>query len=363
MSVPAEQLSRTAVKATIKRGEAAARRQMGRLVGRDLRELERIYKTAAESLREEIRAAAGPDGNIRVDALETLRSKIVARLNGLGRDRDALLVSGMQESSRIGVSPFEQVPDIKTDLVNVADDALHFVTTFVAADGLQLSDRLWRLNRGAREAVVAVLEQAVIQGHTASQAAQQFLGRGEPVPADVRSKINDAQADPVARAAGAALLRDEDSAYANALRVFRTELNRAHGNAFRAAAFEHPDVVGTRFLLSPAHPRRDICDMHARVNLYGLGPGVYPKGKSPWPAHPNTLSFEEMVFRDEIADADRERDDPVEWLRGQEPGMQEAVLGSRKKKEALQAGILQKNEIATPWNVLKERYQRRGIEI
>jgi len=357
---------RTAVKAAIRRGEAAGRRRIRSQVSGQLGELEAVYRRAAEEIRQEIAAAAGPDGNLRLDTLETLRRQIQARLDGLGRDRDELLQAGMREASRIGVSPFEQVPDMKTDLVNVADDALQFVRGLVAEDGLQLSDRLWRLNRGAREAVTESLEQAVIQGHSASRATTEFLSRGESVPASVRDKINDAQAEKVARNASRRLIKTDDdrSAFRNALRVFRTEINRAHGQAFQAAAFEHPDVIGTRFLLSPQHPEPDICDMHARVNLYGLGPGVYPKGKSPWPAHPNTLSFEQVVFADEPTQADHDgREDRISWLKNQEPSIQEAVLGSRKKRAALQRGILKQDEINTPWKVLKRRYRKRGVDI
>jgi hypothetical protein len=74
------------------------------------------------------------------------------------------------------------------------------------------------------------------------------------------------------------------------------EINRAHGTAYLKGAEAHPDCVGTRFLLSPSHPEHDECDLHASANLYGLGPGVYPPGKTPWPAHPNTLSYVVAVF-------------------------------------------------------------------
>lgn len=357
-------LADDAVKAAIRRGEDAARRQVRELVGRELGEVERIYRQAADDIAREIQAAAAAgDRTLRIETLETLLAKIRNRLQGLGRSRDELLRAGLQEAARLGVSPLEGVSGVTADLANVADEAVAFVSAFVAEDGLQLSDRLWRLNRGAREAVAGAVEQAVVQGHSASRAARDFLSRGEAVPADIASKMDEAAADKVARQARRSLLRtpDERSAYQQALRVFRTEINRAHGEAFQAAAFEHPDVVGTRFLLSPAHPRRDVCDMHATVNLYGMGPGIYPRGKNPWPAHPNTLSFTEVVFADEVEGGERE--DRISWLQKQDPAIQQAVLGSRKKRAALQRGILEQHEITTPWRVLKKRYERRGIDV
>lgn len=100
-------------------------------------------------------------------------------------------------------------------------------------------------------------------------------------------------------------MEDQGAPYHQIKRVMRTEINRAYGMAFQNSAFEDEFVVGTKFKLSPNHPRRDICDMHATANLYGLGRGVYPRGKSPWPAHPNTLSYEQVVFVDEVTEEDK----------------------------------------------------------
>ena len=62
---------------------------------------------------------------------------------------------------------------------------------------------------------------------------------------------------------------------------------------------EDEEAVGLRYCLSPRHPRKDICDTHASADLYGLGAGVYPVDACPWPAHPNTFSYVEVVYSDE----------------------------------------------------------------
>ena len=80
----------------------------------------------------------------------------------------------------------------------------------------------------------------------------------------------------------------------------RTEINRAHGERYKQLARADENVIGLRFMLSPRHPRVDICDEHAAADLYGLGQGVYPVDECPWPAHPNTFSYTEAVYRDEI---------------------------------------------------------------
>src|SRR3989304_8893376 len=174
-------------------------------------------------------------------------------------------------------------------------------------------------------------------------------GISSAAPADIQAKRGAAAANGISKAAGQALMTGEGNAYTQALRVFRTEINRAHNTAYETAAFEDDQVVGTRFLLSPNHPRPDICDMHANGNLHGLGKGVYPQGKTPYPAHPNTLSFIVAVFSDEITEADRKgKEDRITWLKTQSPGMQQAAVGRTKKRAALEQGLLKENQIASP---------------
>ncbi|HFD81061.1 MAG TPA: hypothetical protein ENK05_11835 [Gammaproteobacteria bacterium] len=366
MSVPADRINRrTASKAAIKRASSRARAAMNRLDRQALADLEGIYRRAVAGLQADIRGYAGTDGSLRLEVLQDLLRQANQRLADLAQARNNLLDENLAQAAQLGVGPYvADAAIISGSLNQIADDAVRFVRSFVQADGLQLSDRIWRIDRHAREVVSQAIESAVIQGHSASRAAQDFLARGAPVPKDLVDKIGQANAERVARQVGRDLMTGSGSPYDNARRLFRTEINRAHGEAYQAAAFAHPDVIGTRFLLSPRHPEPDICDMHARVNRYGLGPGVYPQGKNPWPAHPNTLSYVEAVFADEISAADRQgKESRIDWLQRQPPAVQESVLGSRKKRAALHRGILRENEIGTPWRVLKKRYERRGIDV
>ncbi len=356
-------MARTGTKAAIRRASIGARKKMRTLDRSTSVELERIYRQASDQIGNDILQAAGPDGSVEIAVLQQLLSHINARLDLLSQSRGDLLESGLADASMAGASSFAEVisPEI---LASVSHDAVSTVMHFIAGDGLQLSDRVWRIDAHAREVVGNAVTQAVIQGKSATDAAREFMLRGDKVPAELLAKMNRAQATRIQRDAGMALLNDEGSPMRNAMRLFRTEINRAHGTAYQAAAFEHPDVIGTRFLLSPNHPQTDICDMHASVNRYGLGPGVYPQGKSPWPAHPNTLSFEEVVFSDEVSSDDKSgKETRIEWLKSQRAGVQESVLGSRMKRGALESGLLKEGHIATPWNVLKKRYAGQGHDI
>lgn len=100
---------------------------------------------------------------------------------------------------------------------------------------------------------------------------------------------------------------EEKSRYI-AERITRTEISAAWGDGFLARHKDDPDVIAFRWVLSSRHPRYDICDVHANVDLYGLGRGVYPKDKYPRrPAHTHCMCPIETVYIGEIdVDLDEE---------------------------------------------------------
>jgi len=366
VSVPADRLNvRTARKAAIKRGTRKAAAKLRQTEQDYIDQASELYRQARADLEAAIRSYADSENTLRLQVLQDLRGQVNGRLRELENARNDLLNQGLAAGAETGTEPFRGTQAAAaTSFTRIHDESVQFVHNLVGADGLQLSDRLWRVDRHARDLVGNAIERNIILGHSASVAAQDFLNRGEPVPADIQAKLGAAGADKVARAAGQALMTGEGNPYSNALRVFRTEINRAHNKAYESAAFEHPDVIGVRFTLSPNHIRPDICDMYASVNEYGLGPGVYPKGQSPYPAHPNDNCTIEVVFSDEVSSEDRKgKEDPLAWLKKQTPGVQQAVLGASKKRAALEKGLLRKSQITTPWRVLKQRYIRQGIDV
>ncbi|MGI9278183.1 MAG: hypothetical protein ACR2PX_00920 [Endozoicomonas sp.] len=344
-------------KRAIKRASAIARKEANRLDGRALKELQGIYRQTSEEVRLRITMMAGSDGTIRLDNLRLLRTQIDEVLAQLAQLEEQLLARYQNHASILATDAFS-ASFLADQLKDLAGEAVRTARAFQAADGLQLSDRLWRVNNHAREVVGRAIESAIIQGHSASQAAEDFIRRGAPVPAELQKKIKMANASGIGRATTSELMTGNGSPYHNARRLFRTEINRAHGLAYQTTAFEDRDVIGTRFLLSPGHPEPDICDMHAKVNKYGLGKGVYPKGKSPWPAHPNTLSYEEVVFADEVSQEDKkDKESSVDWLNNQPGTVQYQVLGSQKKAQALNAGLLQEKDIERPWKDIRHKYE------
>lgn len=287
--------------ALIREGTALAQRAMFNLDDAGEAELARIYRTAAGELRELIAGHAEADGSLSLMQLRNLIDQVEARLGQLAAARDKALESGLRVAAELGAQPFLNTGAEISTLMRVPDEALRFVLAFVAADGLQLSDRLWRIDRGARDAVVNAIERAVVMGQGAAQAAQEFLTTGRAVPAEVQAKLMAAGAVGVGREATAIMTGDRagGGAMAQAQRVMRTEINRAHGVAYMSQAEKTPGFRGFQFTLSPAHPKPDICDELAKRDAFGLGEGVYPdmaEFTKVWPAHPNTLSFPVALF-------------------------------------------------------------------
>ena len=245
--------------AAIKRATIAAQREVVALDAAALKELEQLYQAAADDIAQRIAAQAGSDGNVMLEELQSLLAQVRARLKQLSDARDELLNKSLGRSVDLGVIPLAGAAAMQSlAAMQINQEALDFVRHFVGADGLQLSDRIWRLDRHARDVVINSIEQAIIQGHGAAQAARELLMRGEVVPGDIADKMGAGNAQAMGKAAGA-LLTGEGSPMVNAMRLMRTEINRAHGTAYAKGALAHPDAAGVRFLLSPGHPKPDVC--------------------------------------------------------------------------------------------------------
>jgi hypothetical protein len=66
-------------------------------------------------------------------------------------------------------------------------------------------------------------------------------------------------------------------------RIARTELHRAYTDQQARELMDQDRIQYVQIRLSSKHPKPDICDLHAQVDRYGLGPGIYPKADAPKP--------------------------------------------------------------------------------
>jgi hypothetical protein len=137
---------------------------------------------------------------------------------------------------------------------------------FVDKRGYTLSRNVWSNGVEARMRVDALLEEGIPAGTSAvalSNQLQAFL-------------LGEHQNWFTSKPYGT-------SANYPALRLARTEITAAHGRITLAAAKANPFVTFIRWLLSPRHPKRDICDVHAANSPFLLD--QVPE----YPPHPNCI--------------------------------------------------------------------------
>lgn len=343
-------------KAIIKRAQQAAIQDYFRLDKQTLKDLKDHYQSSLEEIISVLLFYGDSLGIIRLQQLNSLRRDIESVLTNLSRLQSELLAAGINSAATLGTQPFLSYLGTEAAL-DIAQRTTRFVQHFAnEKDGLQLSTRIWNINYDHKTQVLKLINSAIIQGSSASEAAATLIASGEKPSQAILNKVNKAAGNNIGNLLKAQYF-DEDMAYWQARRVFRTELNRAHGMAYQNSLEDDDDIIGTRFILSPNHPRVDICDMHASVNRYGLGKGVYPKGKNPWPAHPNTLSYVESVFADEVTDEDRAgKEDRITWLNNQ-PYMQRVGVLGNYKTQLLQNDLLKESMINTKVKTLKKRFE------
>ncbi|MFZ1417397.1 MAG: hypothetical protein WAS93_03515 [Burkholderiaceae bacterium] len=291
--------------AIIRAASRASVQQRDRLIREIEAEVQQLYAEAAQTIVEHIQQAGNDDGRVELAQLQAVLQYVNLQLSQMSRKRDGKLMDAIARSAALGSSAFGGV--LQADrLAHANQSAVAFVRGFVEEDGLQLSDRLWRLDRGAKEALADHIQHAVIYGESAFEAMRRSMGRGEGVPDDIARAVNAAKVGklgPSVRAlmTGAPDPRNGKGVVYQAQRVFNSELMRAHGEAYMAAGFDTDGVVGVRFNLSPNHKKVDVCDHHATADLYNMGAGVYPsRDACPWPAHPNTWSYVTVVFDYEV---------------------------------------------------------------
>ena len=116
-------------------------------------------------------------------------------------------------------------------------------------------------------------------------------------------------------------------------RIARTEIARAQ-NAQIARELLADDQIGfVQIRLSSKHPKPDICDLHAQLDAYGLGPGVYPKAEAPLPPfHPHCYCQQRPILS--IPPTQKVQAQPNAaraFLKGLPPDEARQVMGGRER--------------------------------
>lgn len=122
---------------------------------------------------------------------------------------------------------------------------------------------------------------------------------------------------------------EEKSRYM-ANRIAQTELARAHQRALAAELMADDSIGVVQVMMSASHPEADICDLHAKANLWGLGKGCYPKAKAPGPPyHPHCRCHLRSRPDLDASDARAVPGGEAGYLRKLPLAEAEAVMGSR----------------------------------
>ncbi|APU89249.1 MAG: hypothetical protein DYG85_06430 [Chloroflexi bacterium CFX1] len=195
-------------------------------------------------------------------------------------------------------------------LLQVAEDYLY-------GDGLNLSGRIWQIDREAREQMNLILLNGIASQKSAWDIAQELealLGAGKDCPRWTSTRLYDRTKTEIAAGDVTGLIRGEDCAGQgvsyNALRLARTEIQKMHALATDRLMAQQPWVEQEKVNLSAAHPETDICD---DVVAGGEdGQGIYPKGEIELPLHPNCLCYKTAVLMDREQFVSQMRD----WLNG-----------------------------------------------
>lgn len=122
-------------------------------------------------------------------------------------------------------------------------------------------------------------------------------------------------------------------------RIAQTELARAYTDRVAHGIMQDDEIEVVQVRLNPRHPLPDICDLHAKANLWGLGPGLYPKARAPKPPfHPHC--FCKLVTRPDLtlAQAKEREDGAREFLKSLPPAEAARVLGNRERLDLVLGG-------------------------
>lgn len=122
-------------------------------------------------------------------------------------------------------------------------------------------------------------------------------------------------------------------------RIAQTELARAYTDRVAGQIMADDTIEVVQVKLNPRHPLPDICDLHAKANLWGLGPGIYPKARAPKPPfHPHCWC--KLVTRPDLtlAQAKEREDGAREFLRSLPPAEAARILGNRQRLDLVLGG-------------------------
>ncbi len=222
---------------------------------------------------------------------------------------DRMLVPQLNESrSMPSVGARHVVPLQESVVDGVFDPQLRILldvsAEFLYGDSMNLSGRIWKIDRETREGINEVLMNGIQKGDSAwniAQQLEQYLGAGADCPRWTSTRLYDRTKSEIASGNTTGLLSgnacDGNGVSYNALRLARTEIQKMHALATDRMMAQQPWVQEEQINLSAAHPETDICD--DTVGGGRDGQGIYEVGEIQLPLHPNCLCYKTTMLMPE----------------------------------------------------------------
>lgn len=282
-------------------------------------------------LTKEVGGAADAEGLADSSQLAGVLQTADTRWRAVMRDYVALMARARQQAGSIAFGPWaakhnryfvQPAERIQESFVPSADDyyklaemwlrrrdyALQVAQQRVYSDGLNLSQRIWRVEQGGMQTIRNTIANGMAQRTNAWDLARQLEGQLNadqdwPKWSEARLRNMDARqransTDGLWRNAAdqrrqnpdvTGLLSQPGGISYNALRLARNEIQAANHAVTSDIARNFPGIVGRKVVLSPAHPKLDVCD-----ELAAGGP--YETTANFLPAHPQCLCRWEEVL-------------------------------------------------------------------
>ena len=288
-----------------------ARKQLIELLLRQDKAIQQLFIKSADDLAAEIRRLETTGNAYQLS--EIIDALLQQQADALEEELKTILLEGLQISVEAGLHQSKQATlrvlnRAKIDWKPMERSFFRQHTKAVEAmqtrtiKGLNLSDRIWGKSRQSRDAIGSIVREAIAAGehpYKVAEMLEQYVRNGA-------GSLVSEYPNMIERLEGNIPM---NLSY-ESLRLARTEMAAAFGEATRQAAELNPSNKGIRWRLSNVGVACDKCrDIASRDE--GKGEGVYSLETLPdYPAHPNCLCDLSEVTEDVEDFADR----LIEWM-------------------------------------------------
>lgn len=261
-----------------------------------------------------------------IDSIKKRLTKLGIQLSYVLRSAKLTAINTAIQAHSTAIAELSSITtaSIATDFSGVQDEVLELMMMKRGLSAKNYQSIIKRNMQHVADQIDDFINSAILRGVSSDRAAAQlaadFVGRNHP---ELKDLITDKGLTKAA--INAAIENDELSlmsiddakkAYYDAKRIMVTETNSAYRTADIVSQKRSPVVKASKWQLSGRHDAiypgpgaGDECDIFAKMDFFGLGPGIYPVGNMPSHPHPHCQCLSVSVVLD----------DPSKW--GEDAGV------------------------------------------